>query len=158
MQVKSNSIRMCFTILIVVAILGSTISIGTFVIKQITISKTRMQQNSASPIVGTWKGEMGNVLNIRLDGTARSRSSSSTPNQKIGYLEWKLESGQLAIYQYSKGRCSFGWIVERVTMADNPIGRFPVVDFSPTHFKLRSEDGSEFTMTATEDKDLESAR
>ena len=42
-------------------------------------------------------------------------------------------------------------------MDDNPTSRFPVVDFSPTHFKLRSEDGSEPIFIATEDKDLESA-
>ena len=80
------------------------------------------------------------------------------PNQKIGYLEWKLESGQLAIYQYSKGRYSFGWLSRRVTMEDNPTSRFSIVDVSPTHFKLRTDDGKEFTLTATEDKDLECAK
>ena len=156
MQVKSNSIWLWFTILIVVAILVSTISIGTFAIKQIAISKKRMQQNSASPLVGTWKGEMGNVLNIRRDGTARARSNIS--DEEIGYLEWKLESGQLAIWQYSKGKYSFGWLSQQVTMVDHPTYRFTVVDYSPTHLKLRSDEGNEFTLTGTEDKDLECAK
>ena len=158
MKVKSNSIWMWFTILILVAILGSTISIGTFVIKQITISKKRMQQNSASPLVGTWKGKMGNVLNIRRDGTARSRSNIS--DEEIGYLEWKLESGQLAIWQYSKskGKYSFGWLIQHVKMVDHPTYRFTVVDYSPTHLKFRSDEGNEFTLTETEDKDLECAK
>ena len=157
-MVQSNAGRKWFTwvsILAGVTIVISTVFVATFISKQIAISKKRIQQNLVGPIVGTWKGEMGNIVNFRADGTARSRPSSV---DRIGYLEWKFESGQLAIYQYSKGRYSFGWLSRRVTMEDNPTSRFSIVDVSPTHFKRRTDDGKEFTLTATEDKDLECAK
>ena len=148
--------RIWISILAGVAIIGSTVFVAKFISKQIEISKKSIQQNLVGPIVGTWKNETGNTYSFRPDGTARYRFSAS--DGKLEYLEWKYKSGQLSTYQYSKGRYSLGWISRRVLMDDNPTNRFPVVDFSPTHFKLRSDDGSEFIFTATEDKEIESAK
>ena len=117
--------------------------------------QAKSQRNPAAPIVGTWIGDMGNVINIRSDGTARVRHSPKY-KEEIGYFEWTLDSGKFAIYQYKK-KYNLGWFVRRAMMDDRPTDRFDVIEMKPTAFKLSTDTGEVVTFSSTHDIDLETA-
>ena len=113
-------------------------------------------RDSVAALVGTWKCETGSVLNFRPDGTARWRSSY---DGTIGYLEWTLDSDQLAVYQYSSryGDNAVAWFARRVMMDDRPTDRYRVVEISPTQFRLRDGSGKTTLFAADRDRELELA-
>ena len=136
-------------LLTVVAVSG----IGLYAVRT-----SRLRQNAAAPLVGTWRGEgIGNVLNLRPDGTARSRSS--LPGQKLGYFEWTLDGNQLVIYQFGSRNSVGAWMARarRATVGLTPTDRYTVLESSPTQFTLRSAAGDVVTFTAAEDRGLETA-
>ena len=101
------------------------------------------QVNGLQPLVGTWKGELGNVLNLRPDGTARWRSSSGA---EVGYFEWTLDSNEFAFHQYAAKRSAHAWF-GRVWLNYAPTDRLNVVDISATQFRLRDTDGTTYLFT-----------
>jgi len=103
--------------------------------------------------VGTWKGEFGNVLNFRPDGTARSRWES---REKIAYFEWTFNSGDLATYQYASKRSLPAWF-GRAVLNYRPTDRKKVAGITATQFQLRDTTGKTLWFTRTQDTALESA-
>ena len=101
------------------------------------------QVNGLQPLVGTWKGELGNVLNLRPDGPARWRSSSGA---EVGYFEWTLDSNEFAFHQYAAKRSAHAWF-GRVWLNYAPTDRLNVVDISATQFRLRDTDGTTYLFT-----------
>ncbi|GEM_PF-1693267 len=102
-----------------------------------SIRASRVRQNSASPLIGTWRGDLGNVLNFRPDGTARVRSSYGP---EITYLEWSTAPpNELQIWQYSSRNSIGAWIVsaQRATVGAPPTDRCEIVEISPTQMRLR---------------------
>ncbi len=144
-------------VLLLVLVLIAICGIGLYTILARTSPSRRLERSSTAPLVGTWKGdEVGNVLNLRPDGTARVRASSG---ETIGYFEWTLnKSNELVIYQYpSKNRA---WMTRALSpiIGLPPTSRDKVIEISPTRFKLRSShNGNVFTFTRTEDGELETA-
>ena len=59
-------------LLLILAIAVSGFVLGSFVMAPGGSPQKRSKRSSAAPLVGTWKGEIGNVLNFRRDGTARA--------------------------------------------------------------------------------------
>lgn len=106
------------------------------------------------PLVGTWKGDIGNLLNLRQDGTARWRSSSG--DKEIGYFEWTLQSNEVAFYQYSSKRSLPAWL-GRDVIDYSPTDRLTVEWVTATQFQLRSTTGQTTLFTRTQDPELESA-
>jgi hypothetical protein len=118
----------------------------------------RLHRSSAAPLVGTWKGEgIGNVLNIRPDGTARWRSS--LPGQGIGYYEWTLDANKLVIYPYpySSRNSVEAWFsrAQRITVGETPTECYDVLKTSPKRFQLRTDIGAVLTFTTTQESELE---
>jgi len=111
------------------------------------------QSSHLQPVVGTWSGEIGNLLNFRGDGTARWRSSES---REIGYLEWTLESNELAIYQYASKRSLPAWLGHDA-IDYSPTDRLAVVSITATQFQLRDRTGKTLLFTRTRDPELESS-
>ena len=96
-----------------------------------------MQNNAASPLIGTWKGEFGNVLNFRPDGTIRSRLSTGP---EIFYMEWSInESGELVFYQFSSRNSIGAWIAPALRAAGRfpPTDRCEILEVSPMQMRLR---------------------
>jgi hypothetical protein len=108
------------------------------------------QVNGLQPLVGTWKGEFGNLLNLRQDGTARSRRGT-----EIGYFEWTLDSNEFTTYQYASKRSASAWF-GRVWLNYAPTDS-SVAEISATHFWLRDSAGKTYQFTRTQDTELESA-
>ena len=116
--------------------------------------QARAARNPPTPLVGTWIGEKGDVINIRPDGSARARTSANAG--VVAYFEWTLESGEFAFYQY-KNKYSLGWFVARALMEDNPTDRFDVIEITDTQFKMSTSSGETFTYSPVRDLELESA-
>ncbi len=148
-------------VLILILLLISVVGIGLYASRA-----ARLRQNSASPLIGTWRGERGNVLNFRPDGTARSRFSTGP---EIGYMEWSInESGGLLIYQFSSRNGVGAWISPalRATGRLSPTDRWEIVEISPTQMKLqmsyrdpktRKPITTVYTFTRVQDQQLETA-
>ena len=159
---KTASIRSrIFVLAFTLAILALAIS-GLMFVAFIATQRSSSQgiPSPDSPIVGTWKGEHGNVLNIRPDGTARSRSSTGT---KFGYLEWNLEANELRVYHIVSTK-SAAWKSRLHDWADGnnePDARYDVLEISPTELKLLSTTGAAkgkiITFTTAADIELETA-
>jgi hypothetical protein len=111
------------------------------------------QVNRLQPLVGTWKGELGNLLNLRPNGTARSRLSSGT---EIEYFEWTHDSNEFVIYQYLSKRSATAWFGHG-WLNYAPTDRTRVVDISATQFRLRDTGGKTYLFTRTQDTELELA-
>lgn len=149
-------------ILLLILLLIAIAGIGLY-----SIRASRVRQNSASPLIGTWRGDLGNVLNFRPDGTARVRSSDDT---RITYLEWSIAPpNELQIWQYSSRNSIGAWIVsaQRVTGGAPPTDRCEIVEISSTQMRLRfryndPKTGNPTTKIITfvrvQDKQLEAAR
>jgi len=116
------------------------------------------QVHGLQPPVGTWKNEIGNLHNLRPDGTGRWRSSSGAKisGAEIGYYEWTLDSNELAFYQYAAKRSATAWF-GRVWLNYAPTDRMSVVDISATQFRLRDTAGTTYLFTKTQDTELELA-
>jgi hypothetical protein len=142
--------------LALLATLFSGILSGLFFATQGSRLPARSNRSSAATLVGTWKGDIGNVLNFRSDGTARWRSSSGG---ETGYLEWTLESNELIIYQFSSRNSISAWYVraQRATVGTTPTDRYHVMEISPTRLKLRSTRGNVVSFVSAEDAELEAA-
>jgi len=110
-----------------------------------------------APLVGTWKGEPGNILNLRPDGTARVRHSF--PTQEFAYFEWTFNAGEFVFYQYRPKNSLRVWYfrILRATVGMRATERYEVIEASPTRLKLRTDTGQVLTFTATADPELESA-
>ena len=123
--------------------------IGLYAIRTI-----RLQRRSTSPLVGTWRGETGNVLDFRPDGTARWRFGSG--KVMTGFMEWTLDANELVCHQYSSRNSVRVWFAraQRATIGLTPTARYQVIEISPTQFKLLSVDGEVVTFTATRDREL----
>ena len=105
------------------------------------------------PLVGTWRGEMGNVIDFRPDGTARCRHVS---DEDISYFEWTCKSGQLATYQYSS-KCSLPAWFGRDVLNYGPTDLKDVVGLTDTAFRLRGKTGKTYSYTRVVGTGLESA-
>lgn len=116
--------------------------------------QARSRQNQGLPILGTWIGEKGNVLDIRSDGTARWRSAINEPH--VGYFEWTIDSNEFKVFQYS-GKHNLGWFIKRALLNDTPTDRYQIVTVTPTELKIRTDKGDVTTFVSTKDDELEAA-
>ncbi|HID75372.1 MAG TPA: hypothetical protein EYP56_05175 [Planctomycetaceae bacterium] len=118
--------------------------------------RSEIRSHLLAPIVGTWKSETGTVINFRPDGTARWRPQD---DERIGYLEWTLDSDEFVIYQYSSKYSdnAAAWFARRVMMDDTETERCSVVEITPTRFRLRDGSGKTISFAPHRDAELESA-
>ncbi|MHB8898563.1 MAG: hypothetical protein ACYC6Y_07430 [Thermoguttaceae bacterium] len=144
-------------ILLLIAVIAATVY---------SIRAVRARRNAASPLIGTWRGELGNVLNFRPDGTGRFRFSTGPA---IGYMEWSInESGELAVWQFSARNSIGAWMVRGLLAAGiaPPTDRYEVLELSPTRMRLRCSHvdpktrkpvTSVITFTRVKDRNLETS-
>ena len=132
------------------------IAIGLCVIGFYTSQRSsQVRRSRGTPLVGTWKGESGNVLNFRQDGTARFRTDGT-----IGYMEWTLEeSEELVYYQFASRNSAGAWFARaaRATVGLTPTGRYQVIEITPNLIRLRDASGEVVTLIRTQDGALEKA-
>jgi len=82
-------------------------------------------------LVGTWVGKHGVILQLRPDGTARSRSNASDP--AITYFEWRAAVKELEVFQ-GPPQHDLRWTINRVI--GKPSSRFEVQEMTPNAFQL----------------------
>jgi hypothetical protein len=151
-------------IVLVLALALFTLGVSGIVFVIVVATQRSSLQGSPSPdapIVGIWMGEKGNVLQLRSDGTARSRTSSGS---KIGYLEWNLdESNELRLYHMVPSK-SAAWksrLQNWVAGNNRPDDRYDVIEMSPAGFTLRATmgpaKGDVFTFSRATDAELKVA-
>src|SRR5262245_129065 len=124
MSTARTNRRRHLVLYLVIAIACIAVLSAYFVLVYARTPPARSRQNQDSPIVGTWVGKNGNVLNIRADGTGRSRSSGSMGH--FAYFEWTLVSREFRIFQYSR-KHSFGWFARRALLDDTPTDCYEVI-------------------------------
>ena len=149
-------------ILVAVTVIVAVVALAVY-----SVWSSRSQRYASSPLIGTWKGQVGNVLDFRPDGTARSRLSTGP---KIHYFEWELNSSnELLLYFFSTRNSVKAWIVRasRAVGRAPPMDRMKIIEISPTQMKLQStypdpKSGKTVTTVTsfvrTEDEQLEAAR
>jgi hypothetical protein len=104
--------------------LGAPIGLAAAVLLLITLllqTSPTLAHRTPDPIVGTWIGEQGQLLELRADGTARGRLGGET---NINYYEYRLRGNQLVIYYAAKPddfwrrlrQAIFGMAAERVDL------------------------------------------
>jgi hypothetical protein len=111
----------------------------------------RPPDDGLRPLVGTWKGEKGNVLTFRPDGSGRYRSSSGT---EIGYVEWTVNTNKFLLWQYGSQHSASAWF-GRDMMEYPPTERFLVDEILEDQFQLRDPAGKPHRFRRTHDADLE---
>jgi hypothetical protein len=107
--------------------------------------------DSLRPLVGTWEGAKGNVMNFRPDGSARYRSSSGT---ELGYFEWTVSNNEFVLWQYGSQHSASAWF-GRHMMEYTPTERFLVGEILEDQFQLRDSAGKPHRFRRTHDADLE---
>ena len=154
MRQHTNESRMRVVLLILMLVTSAGMVWMFLVMAYMKTPQARSQRNPAAPLVGTWIGEKGNVIDIRSDGTGRARSSAN--ESEFQYFEWTFDSGEFAIYQYMN-KYSFGWFARRAMMDDTPTDRFDVIEIKPTEFKIRTDTGEVLAYSSAHDIELENA-
>ena len=105
-------------------------------------------------LVGTWVGEHGVILQLRPDGTARSRSNASDP--AVAYFEWRAAVKELEVYQLPRQH-NLRWAINRY-VTGTPSSRFEVRELTPDAFQLLdTKSGKLLQFDKTSDTMLESA-
>ncbi len=108
------------------------------------------------PMVGTWKGTKGNLLNFRSDGTARWRSTSGFER---GYMEWAFDGSRFQIWQYGDRDTAYAWFGRAGTELA-PTERYQVIEITEDTLELRNlrdTSGTPSRFQRTQDEDLERA-
>src|SRR5262245_2412157 len=94
MHEQSPARRLCHA----AALIGAVLFFGMlveFIVDRSLASLRSAKPGVQLPLVGTWLGENGNVLNLRSDGTGRARLTTNPqfksryPSVGIDYFEWK---------------------------------------------------------------------
>ena len=102
-------------------------------------------------LVGTWVGELGNVMNFRSDGTARSRSADSTG---VDFLEWTTSQNELRIFQGTRKR-KYQAMFGRYVLGQSSF-RFEILETSDDQIELLDyTTGSRFKLNKTSDSQVE---
>ena len=102
-------------------------------------------------LVGTWAGELGNVINFRSDGTVRSRSVDSTG---VEFLEWTTSQNELRMFTVTRKR-KYWKIISRYVLGQSSY-RFEILETSDDQIELLDySTGSRFKLNKTSDSLLE---
>jgi hypothetical protein len=116
------------------------------------VRATLPPEDALAPLVGTWKGEKGNVLNFRADGTAWSRSSSGS---QIQFFEWTLNDDKFLMWFYGSRQNAVTWFGQAV-MQLRPTSQFRLVKVTDDELQLRDvAQGSTHRFTPTRDAELD---
>ena len=102
-------------------------------------------------LVGTWVGEIGNVINFRSDRTARSRSADSTGVQ---FLEWTTSQNELRMFQFTRKQ-KYRMMISRYVLGQSSY-RFEILETSDDQIELLDySTGSRFKLNKTSDSLVE---
>ena len=102
-------------------------------------------------LVGTWVGEIGNVINFRSDRTARSRFSDST---EVEYLEWTTSQNELRMFQWTRKQ-KYRMMISRYVLGQSSY-RFEILETSDDQIELLDySTGSRFKLNKTSDSLVE---
>jgi hypothetical protein len=96
---RANRASLCRLTLWVGAPIGLAAAVLLLIMLLLQTSPT-LAHRTPDPIVGTWIGEQGQLLELRADGTARGRSGGDKTN--INYYKYRLRGDQLVIYYAAK--------------------------------------------------------
>ena len=102
-------------------------------------------------LVGTWAGELGNVINFRSDGTVRSRSVDSTG---VEFLEWTTSQNELRMFTVTRKR-KYWKIISRYVLGQTSY-RFEILATSDDQIELLDYSiGNRFKLNKTSDSLVE---
>ncbi len=102
-------------------------------------------------LVGTWVGELGNVINFRSDRTALARFSDS---MDLEFLEWTTSQNELRIFQGTRKR-KYRMMISRYVLGQSSY-RFEILETSDDQIELLDySTGSRFKLNKTSDSLVE---
>lgn len=106
-------------------------------------------------LVGTWLGDHGVILDLRADGTARSRSLTYLQDG-VHYFEWSAADGVLTAEMLSPTR-SFIRQVRRLVFGENRFD-FDIVELTEAELQMHDRStGKTLRFVPTRDRALENA-
>lgn len=87
-------------------------------------SPTAVRNIAPNPIVGIWKSHHGTILDLRPDGSVRSRSIDD-PTNAIHFYKYRLHSDKFSVYYSAKPdeylrrmrQAAFGMTVDKYDLA-----------------------------------------
>jgi hypothetical protein len=124
---------------------------------QLRIDATGAVGNRApNPIVGIWKDQHGTILDLRPDGTVRSRSIDDSTNE-VHYYKYRLHSDQFYLYYSAKPddysrrirQAAFGMTVDKLGISKLNDSELQLIEPSK---------GLKYVFERIEDSILETAR
>ena len=150
MRRLSRAQRLCFSALLVCALLLAALL--AFYLAEIRGSSA---PNAGLPLVGTWLGEHGVILDLRSDGTARSKSLDY-PSTGIQYFEWSMAAGKLSVEMAAEPEEYTRRIRQSIFGVTTVY--YDIVASSPMELRLLDKKtGKTLSFTRTTDRELESA-
>ena len=120
------------------------------------------QQNSGmsagirppNPIVGVWKGQHGVIMDLRPDGTARSRSTDSQASS-ISYFRYRLNPDGFFADDSAKPNEYIGRLMQ--TVLGTTSDRFDVAKLSDSELRLIDSSGRALIFARSKDSELATA-
>jgi hypothetical protein len=110
----------------------------------------------ASHLVGTWAGDIGNIVEFRPDGTGRARSPSH-PERAIMYFEWTTTEEELQILPGAR-QDNLRWKYYRYVAGSVEIDQYQVRFTSHDQFQsVDAKRGTTILFTKTDDAKIEAA-
>jgi len=109
--------------------------------------------NKAMPaLVGTWKGEWGQLINFRSNGTSRADLLDS----RTVYSEWECDRGQITDFPFESKRSVKAWFGRKM-LNQGWVNQWNVDEVSEGHFQFHHDTGRIIKFIRVEDAKLESA-
>jgi hypothetical protein len=147
--------RICLSALLVSAMFP-VIILSIYVVVGHSTSSPIARKKSETFLAGTWRGDHGVILNLRPDGSARSRSEND-PANTIQYFQWRFNNGvfsaEVAAPPQNISRRLRQLVLGRTTF------RYDIVSMSPNEFRMSTTDGGRILVfSLTSDPLLESTR
>lgn len=106
-------------------------------------------------LVGTWRGEHENILDMRADGTGRARFLQP-PQNAIQYFQWSAAKGVLTI-EMLPAKPSLVRRLRRLVFAETPF-EYPIVTLTETELQLHDNaTGETLKFVPTSDAALQTA-
>jgi hypothetical protein len=145
--------RICLVVLLVCAVLFAVLLIQ--IIRNAGGTSNFVVSPNAMPLVGTWVASSGPVINLRADGTARSRRPQE-PNAEIRYFEWDVENGSLVVIMAAEPQEHYRRVLHAIFGATSI--HYEITSMSATEMSIvDSMTGDVVSFTSTNDSILESA-
>jgi len=106
-------------------------------------------------LVGTWAGANGVTIQLRADGTARSRSAKTQP--EISYFEWSASEDEFIVFM-GRRETRTRRTIQRLVTGGGTADRYEIVGLTADQLEVRDKaSGHRLLFTRTSDPVLDDA-